>query len=232
MSTLSKAAWRARIRAQRRASTSAAGTLPSLTFDAGTDTPAVGARDARVAGAGTDPGPAAGADLARVGLEWLASVSSSGAGMTVCGYVSTGLEPPTGPLLTAWVAAGHTVYVPVCEPDFQLSWARWHPGIEMAKSVLAPVMEPVGPRLPFAALGLVQAILLPALAVDTAGVRLGQGGGYYDRFLAIIPALPLAAVVYAHELVAPGLLPHDSLDVSVTYALTPAGYQRCVPLPR
>ncbi|POH74070.1 5-formyltetrahydrofolate cyclo-ligase [Arthrobacter glacialis] len=197
MSTMSKAEWRAQIRAQRQS-----------------------------------VAPAAGPKLARVGLDWLASLdmlAPAAAGMTACAYVSMGHEPPTAPLLEAWTAAGHTVYVPVCEPEYRLSWTLWHPGIQMAKSPLAPVMEPVGPRLSFAALGSVEAILIPALAVDTAGVRLGQGGGYYDRFLATIPALPVAAVVYAHELVAPGLLPHDFLDARVTHALTPAGYQRCGP---
>lgn len=234
MSTGSKADWRARIRTQRRALASTTGTFSSLTADAGSRTPAAGPPDAAVTEAGAGPGTdriaAAGPGLARVGLDWLASLESPSAAMTVCAYVSTGQEPPTGPLLAAWVAAGHTVYVPVCEPEFQLGWTRWHPGIQMARSALAPVMEPVGARLPFAGLGPVQAILIPALAVDTAGVRLGQGGGYYDRFLATLPPLPLplAAVVYAHELVAPGLLPHDSLDVRVTYALTPAGYRRCI----
>lgn len=241
MSTLSKSAWRAQIRAQRKALALATATEPALMYDAGPTVCAADSSGAVPTDAGTDLLSAAGRGLARVGLDWLASLNAPHPQMTVCAYVSMDQEPPTVPLMEAWAAAGHTVYVPVCEPNFHLSWVRWLPGVPMARSTLAPVMEPVGPRLPFTALGStvagastsadthppVQALVIPALAVDTSGVRLGQGGGYYDRFLATIPALPIAAVVHPHELLAPGLLPHDSLDVRVNYALTPTGFQRC-----
>ncbi|WP_449373781.1 5-formyltetrahydrofolate cyclo-ligase [Arthrobacter psychrolactophilus] len=102
----------------------------------------------------------------------------------------------------------------------------------MVRSTLAPVMEPVGERFSFAELTSVQAILLPALAVDGDGVRLGQGGGYYDRFLAGLTAkggsevVPLAAVVHEHEYFPNISLPHDDLDAPVTDVLTPAGHRQ------
>lgn len=97
-------------------------------------------------------------------------------------------------------------------------------------------MEPVGPRQAFAALGPVAALLLPALAADTSGVRLGQGGGYYDRFLASLrttkngglPGVPAAAVVYDHEVLEPHQLPHDALDQPVDYLLTPEAFRPAV----
>ena len=212
-----KAAWRARLRAQRR--------------------------DMQVS-----PPSDSAAGLARAGIGWLTTLrepvnprnsggaqAKSGAGFDtdggagtprcVCAYISMGNEPPTGQLLDALAAAGHIVYVPVCEPNFQLTWTRWSPGAQMAPSLLAPVMEPMGVRLPFAQLGAVRAIFVPALAVDASGVRLGQGGGYYDRFLANVTAVPLAAVIYAHEFLSAGSLPRAPLDVPVAYAITPAGHQ-------
>lgn len=177
-----------------------------------------------------------GANLTKNTLDWLGTLSESHPGMVVCAYISTGYEPSTQELLRACTAAGYSVYVPVCEPDFQLSWVLWHPNVELVRSTLAPVMEPQGPRIPFADLasvvgapsadGQVRAIVVPALAVDTDGIRLGQGGGYYDRFLAGISGVPLAAIIYDDECLPAGTLPHDSLDMPVNYALTPSAWIR------
>lgn len=174
------------------------------------------------------------AGLAGVALDWLAGLGGESTKLVICAYISTGQEPPTLDLLTACTVAGYTVLVPVCETDYQLSWVRWHPGVELQKSSFAPVMEPRGPRAPFEALApelgvaaagsRVRAIIVPALAVDASGVRLGQGGGYYDRFLARTSGVPLAAVVYDKEYLPAGALPHDDLDMPVGYALTPTAW--------
>jgi 5-formyltetrahydrofolate cyclo-ligase len=63
-------------------------------------------------------------------------------------------------------------------------------------------------------------VLVPALAVDLAGVRLGRGAGFYDRSLSSVdPAALLVAVVRDDELV--DLLPGADHDVPMTHALTP-----------
>jgi len=177
------------------------------------------------------------AGLASAGVGWAAQLRGTEPPGTVCAYISSGVEPGTGLLLEALVHAGHRVFVPACEADHQLSWAEWTPGVKLARSALAPVMEPVGPRLAFAGLGPVDGILLPALAADAAGVRLGQGGGYYDRFLAALafpgsPAdgagrtVPTAAVVLEREVFPEGTLPHDSLDQPVGWVVTPGGWSK------
>lgn len=172
--------------------------------------------------------------LASAGVGWVAQLCGADVHATVCAYISSGSEPGTGPLLEALVGAGHRVYVPVCESGNQLSWTEWTPGTGLALSEFAPVMEPTGPRLPFARLGAVAGLLLPALAVDAAGVRLGQGGGYYDRFLAALasPAeggtqtVPTAAVVHEQEVFPQGVLPHDVLDRPVAWLVTPGGWRK------
>lgn len=226
MALPSKVSLRARLRARRRAGTNSA---------VGPET------------VGSD-----GAHLARVTLEWLAALNGSHPGMIVLAYISTAHEPPTAELLRACTAAGYKVHVPVCEPDFQLSWVRWDPQSELVRSTLAPVMEPCGPRASYEELAgdssvapssaapsgapasaragaQVLAIIVPALAVDATGARLGQGGGYYDRFLARSPGVPLAAVIYDNEFLPAGDLPHNSLDMPVNYALTPSAW---IPLGR
>lgn len=193
-------------------------------------------RDAR-SGLDSSTRQLAGSQLATTVLDWLSTpamslmsdgghgsmVGGSERAKTICAYLSVGSEPPTGELLADLSSAGHEVFVPVCQSGFQLAWARWIPGGALQRSPLAPVMEPVGPRFSFAQLGQVQAVLVPALAVDASGTRLGQGGGYYDRFLAGIGQGRVAAVVYDQEFLAAGELPHGPLDVPVGYAVTPGG---------
>ena len=63
-------------------------------------------------------------------------------------------------------------------------------------------------------------VLVPALAVDRSGVRLGRGAGFYDRSLALAdPAARLVAVVRDDELV--DAIPSGPHDVQMTHALTP-----------
>lgn len=174
--------------------------------------------------------------LASAGLLWVQNISNHAPVATICAYISVGKEPPTAELLLTLVRSGHRVFVPVCESDYQLSWVQWTPGVEMIASRFAPVVEPAGTRHLFDELGSVDGILLPALALDTSGIRLGQGGGYYDRFLASImasgqgegPAVPTSGVVYEHEVLQPLQLPHDSLDQPVNFLLTPAGYRKAM----
>ena len=69
-------------------------------------------------------------------------------------------------------------------------------------------------------MALASAVLVPALAVDRRGVRLGRGGGYYDRSLALCrPGTRLIAVVRDDEIVEE--LPSEAHDVRMTHALTP-----------
>jgi 5-formyltetrahydrofolate cyclo-ligase len=67
-------------------------------------------------------------------------------------------------------------------------------------------------------------VLVPALAVARDGVRLGRGGGSYDRALArVAPGTPRVALLFDGELV--DALPADPWDVPVTDAVTPAGWR-------
>ncbi len=82
------------------------------------------------------------------------------------------------------------------------------------------LLEPPEPWLPESALAEAALVLVPALAVDLRGVRLGRGRGFYDRSLADRdPRARLIAVVRDDELV--DELPADPHDVRMTHALTP-----------
>ena len=107
--------------------------------------------------------------------------------------------------------------------DYALSWVEYTPGMEFAPSALAPVMEPVGERIGTELFDEINTLIMPALSIDEDGLRLGQGGGYYDRFLPLIEDAPVrvAAVVYEHEYVPPGAVRIDEHDQPVDLVFTP-----------
>ena len=148
-------------------------------------------------------------------------------------YLSMGAEPDTSVLLTNLAAAGHTVLVPVCEPERQLSWRSWTPDVELKQGLFPGIPEPAGPRLGLETAKELDLLFIPALAVDAAGSRMGKGGGYYDRFLARFRAAGgrgrTIAVVHEHEFLPAGGVPADALDAPVDGVLTPSGF---TPVPR
>jgi 5-formyltetrahydrofolate cyclo-ligase len=100
-----------------------------------------------------------------------------------------------------------------------LAWGEYRPG----GLVEAPfgLREPDAPWLPPEAIAAAAIVVVPALAVDHRGARLGRGAGFYDRSLALADrAAWLVAIVRDDELV--DRLPHEDHDVPMTHALTPA----------
>lgn len=160
-------------------------------------------------------------DLAVTVLGYL--TQSTGIVTKVAAYCSSPGEPDTSVLLDALVNEGIEVFLPICEPDFALSWAVYTPGVEFVPSPLAPVLEPVGPRFGNEIFNDINTLIIPALAIDAQGLRLGQGGGYYDRFLPLIEDSPVrvAAVVYDDEFVDEGSFPVAEHDQPVDLVFTP-----------
>jgi len=149
------------------------------------------------------------------------SVASAG---SLAAYVSVGTEPGTRPLLERLAGSGVRVLLPVLLPDRSLDWASYD-GAESLRLGEHGLFEPVGSRLGPAALCSVDVVVVPALAVDRAGRRLGRGGGSYDRALGQVPpGIPILAAVYAEEVLV--RVPAEPHDRPVGGALTPTGAVR------
>ncbi|WP_444970981.1 5-formyltetrahydrofolate cyclo-ligase [Streptomyces sp. SAI-25] len=146
---------------------------------------------------------------------------------TVAAYVSVGREPGTRALLDALRERGVRVLLPVLLADNDLDWAVYG-GAEHLLPAGRGLLEPDGDRLGPAAVVEADAVLLPGLAVDGAGMRLGRGGGSYDRVLARISAAgadpALIVLLYADEVVA--RVPVEPHDHPVDAVVTPAGARR------
>lgn len=148
-------------------------------------------------------------------------------------YLASSGEPDPVRICAEVRAAGGQVVLPIPHADRTLGWA-----CDDGRSLPAPglpVRMPAGPQVGVGARALVglgvRVVLVPALAVDRSGTRLGQGGGYYDRLLAELVAgtdarPALVAVVHDDEVLPAGTIPRRSHDVPVEAALTESALVR------
>ena len=160
---------------------------------------------------------------ARMLSERLELVVTSGS--TVCAYVPVGTEPGSIEMVDMLLRRARRVLLPVARTTadnapLPLRWGEYRPG------ALVPgpwgLLEPAEPVLPESALGEADLVIVPALAVDHQGVRLGRGRGFYDRSLGgRDPQARLVAMVRDAEFV--GELPAEAHDVPMTHVITPRG---------
>ena len=124
-------------------------------------------------------------------------VTSAG---TIAAYYSVGTEPDTRGLIFALWKRGSYVVLPVLLPDGDLDWASYE-GPESLAPGPRGVPQPVEPVRGTGTVARADVVLVPALAVDVCGRRLGRGGGSYDRALARVgPQVPTIALLYDSEL--------------------------------
>lgn len=143
---------------------------------------------------------------------------------TVSAYVSVSSEPGTGPLLDALVAAGKRVILPVVQPDLDLDWAVYA-GPDGLRSATLGLLEPAGPLLGRDAIGGADTVLVPGLAVAHDGMRMGRGGGCYDRALArVLPDAFVCVLLHSEEILDD--VPREPHDRAVDAVATEQGLLR------
>lgn len=157
---------------------------------------------------------ASAAALADVFESWLGAVD------LVAVYLSVGTEPGTAALIEALRLRSISMIAPVLRADGDLDWAALSDAPAVAG--LRGTVEPTGPRLGVDAIATADVVLVPALAVDEAGRRLGRGGGSYDRALLRVRSTSrVLAVVHDDEVI--DVVPAVAHDRRVDGVVTPSG---------
>ncbi|MGH3177172.1 MAG: 5-formyltetrahydrofolate cyclo-ligase [Streptosporangiaceae bacterium] len=119
---------------------------------------------------------------------------------TIAAYYSVGTEPSTHGLVYALWKRGSYVLLPVLLPGGDLDWASYE-GPDSVTASERGLLEPTEPRRGVAAIASADLVIVPALAADRLGYRLGRGAGCYDRALARVgSAVPVIALLYDGEL--------------------------------
>ena len=144
-------------------------------------------------------------------------------GAIIAGYWPLAHEIDVLPLLDALHARGHELCLPeTTPPGTALRFRAWHPG-----AVLLPgrynTLHPAGPEI------IPDVLLIPLLAFDRHGHRLGYGGGYYDRSLAGLPAAYRLGCAFAAQELAE--LPTEATDLQLHAVATEAYVKRFQPRP-
>jgi 5-formyltetrahydrofolate cyclo-ligase len=142
------------------------------------------------------------------------------AGAVVSGFWPIGEEVDIRPLLLALSARGHEIVLPVTPPrGHPLGFRLWQPEDSMETERFG-TLRPTGPeRVP-------DFLLVPLLAFDRRGHRLGYGAGYYDRTLAALPAAGRLGCAYAAQEM--DVVPAGPHDVRLPAVATERGIIRCV----
>ena len=165
-------------------------------------------------------GKHAGARLAEHGIGFV----NPAPGAIVSGFSAIKDEIDVGPLLHRLAAEGYCLALPVMQGKGKpLLFRAWAPGDEMGSATWG-IAEP----LPSRAVLEPDIVLVPLLAFDAQGYRLGYGGGFYDRTLASLRAKkPIVAVGVAYDELEVDAVPHLDYDQRIDWVLTPSGPLRC-----
>jgi 5-formyltetrahydrofolate cyclo-ligase len=103
---------------------------------------------------------------------------------TIMLYSALPDEPATQPLLDVLCAEGRTVLLPRVISDTEMELRQYTGAADLQLGSFG-IMEPTGAL--FTEYERIEVVVVPGMAFDASGHRLGRGRGYYDRFLPLVP---------------------------------------------
>jgi 5-formyltetrahydrofolate cyclo-ligase len=139
-------------------------------------------------------------------------------------YVSKPLEVNTRDLIEHLISRSGRVIVPVIETDTRTLRLSYIGSTSVLVRSTFQVHEPVGNEIP-ARPGEVRAVVVPMLAFDHAGNRLGYGAGYYDRFLSAHPYIKKIGIAFT--CLETGRIPCEPSDIRMDLIVTEDGTLDC-----
>jgi 5-formyltetrahydrofolate cyclo-ligase len=169
-------------------------------------------------------GPRASRAIAAHGLDFLGDGGQTPSLSIVSGFMAIGEEIDPAPLMDALHREGLRLALPRMQgKGLPLSMRAWAPG-EPLEETMWGIREPALNASEVAP----DVVLVPLLAFDASGWRLGYGGGFYDRTLAGLRRdKPVVAVGLAYDEQRVDQVPHDSHDQPLDWVLTPSGAVKC-----
>lgn len=157
----------------------------------------------------------------------LLALPEVGRARCLAAYAALPSELPTRALLDALAARGIALMLPVVQPDDDLAWRSWQPGERLVPGRLGTA-EPADDAV-LVGLGEAQVVVVPGLAFDPTGARLGRGGGSFDRALRARDRLASVIAMAPDEAVVEQV-PAGAHDIRVDVIVTPTRTLRTPPL--
>lgn len=154
----------------------------------------------------------------RLAVSELFSVPEMKSANVIASYLSYGTEPDTSNINQEIMDSGRKLLLPRMQSDKSLKFVPWDGNVNSLESN-GRIQEPVGAAYE----GEIDVMILPALAIDKSGNRLGQGGGSFDRALARFNGWSVALINQSEIL---EKLPVEAHDEKVAAALTEIGLTR------
>jgi 5-formyltetrahydrofolate cyclo-ligase len=138
-------------------------------------------------------------------------------------YLANDGEVDTGILSALCRTSGKQLFLPVIDEQNLLEFAKWTDGDELLPNRYG-IPEPPADALRCPATEL-DILVMPLVAWDRMGGRLGMGGGFYDRALAGVTGPVLVGLAHAAQEVPK--VPREDWDISLDFVATESGLHRC-----